>query len=209
MTQQFGALPSAPCAPYGGCRGSETLAESRISASNARFYARSVGNLVEYVIGPVIKGLKDVHPYVRKTAVMGVLKVCATIVPPAATGHLTCSATFVAGVPAGAERCRGEPAAGAADADADGGCRGRGGCQLPPGPPTGQGTRAAAQQGRGLPAAEHAERLSRMGAVRGGKEPPPPRCTALLLALFRWLLPRLLRPVVSWVQLLRLASSAS
>eukprot|EP00884_Botryococcus_braunii_P006125 jgi/Botrbrau1/15513/Bobra.0225s0004.1 len=34
-----------------------------------------VANLVEYLMSPIQQGLKDVHPYVRRTAVMGVLKV--------------------------------------------------------------------------------------------------------------------------------------
>eukprot|EP00803_Ostreobium_quekettii_P007696 evm.model.scf_696.5 EVM.evm.TU.scf_696.5 scf_696:47608-59307(+) len=34
-----------------------------------------VANLLEYVVDPILAGLKDRHPYVQRTAVMGVLKV--------------------------------------------------------------------------------------------------------------------------------------
>lgn len=34
-----------------------------------------VSNFLEYVLDPVMKGLEDKHPYVRRTAVMGVLKI--------------------------------------------------------------------------------------------------------------------------------------
>ncbi|KAK9826712.1 hypothetical protein WJX81_000377 [Elliptochloris bilobata] len=34
-----------------------------------------VANLIEYLMSPIQQGLKDAHPYVRRTAVMGVLKV--------------------------------------------------------------------------------------------------------------------------------------
>eukprot|EP00210_Caulerpa_lentillifera_P003030 g2892.t1 len=34
-----------------------------------------VANLLEYVVDPILHGLKDDHPYVKRTAVMGVLKV--------------------------------------------------------------------------------------------------------------------------------------
>ncbi|KAK9822016.1 hypothetical protein WJX74_000790 [Apatococcus lobatus] len=34
-----------------------------------------VANLIEYLVSPIQMGLKDAHPYVRRTAVMGVLKV--------------------------------------------------------------------------------------------------------------------------------------
>ncbi|EIE24641.1 Adaptor protein complex beta subunit, partial [Coccomyxa subellipsoidea C-169] len=34
-----------------------------------------VANLVEYIMSPIQQGLQDAHPYVRRTAVMGVLKV--------------------------------------------------------------------------------------------------------------------------------------
>lgn len=34
-----------------------------------------VANLLEYVVDPILEGLGDRHPYVQRTAVMGVLKV--------------------------------------------------------------------------------------------------------------------------------------
>lgn len=38
-----------------------------------------VPNLLEYVLQPIDTGLGDRHAYVRRTAVMGVLKVCVAV----------------------------------------------------------------------------------------------------------------------------------
>lgn len=75
------ALTSFSCSPYNNTH-IPNFSLHHLSSKSLSFccflqpplHSSRVPNLLEYVLNPVQKGLTDQHPYVRRTAVMGVLK---------------------------------------------------------------------------------------------------------------------------------------